>query len=181
MRIKSYLFLLLIVMLVFTKAVNGQVVSVTTAEFRIPKDSCRLYIYEMQDYLKAHGLYEGEKHQIDTVSSLKDLKKKITFDGKLLVDDYQFIIDIWGSTFTEDIFYDWGDFGIIEIGMENEEKAHKLCLKAQGFSKTHAINIPPYIPPFRAVQANKSVLLVYSIHHKYDELLKFVERWKPAL
>ncbi len=43
------------------------------------------------------------------------------------------------------------------------------------------MNILVYVPLFRAVQAGKSVLLVYSINYHYDKLRNMAEKWRPKV
>lgn len=176
------LFLLVMGLNISIKTLEAQVVQVITEDYKISKDSCRLYIYELRDYLKSLGLYEGWQHKFDTIGpSLRVLKNKLTFEGKFLADNYQFIIEIWGTKYTEDIFDDWGSFGLIEMGFSTEEEAHQILLKARELCKKYPMNIPPYGPPFRAVKAGKNVLIGYAINVNYDKFRNMVEKWKPGM
>lgn len=181
MKTYIYFLLLFVGIVVSTKTANAQVVQVITKDYRINKESCRHYIYELRDYLKSKGLYEEMEYKLDTVGPLKDLKKKLTFDGKFLADNYQFIVEIWGTQFTEDIFDDWGDFGIIEIGFASEGEAHEVLIKAQEACKKYVINIPVYSAPFRAKQVGKNVLIVYAINVNYYKFRDMLETWQPGL
>lgn len=180
MRTYIYFLLFFVGIVVSMKTVNAQVVQVITKDYRISEASCHHYIYELRDYLKSKGLYENWEYQMDTIGPLKDLKKKLTFDGKFLAENYQFIIEIWGSRFTEDIFYDWGDFGIIEIGFASEAEAHEVLLKAQEACKKYVINIPVYSAPFRAKQVGKNILIVYAININYYTYRDMLESWEPG-
>lgn len=53
------LFLLMMGLNVTIKTLDAQVVQVITEDYKISKDSCRVFIYELRDYLKSLGLYEG--------------------------------------------------------------------------------------------------------------------------
>ena len=174
-------FLLFVGLLVTVKTADAQVAQVITEDYRVSKDSCRLYIYELRDYLKSQGLYAGWEHKIDTVGPLNELKKKLTFEGKFLADHYQFIIEIWGTELWEDIFCDWGAFGLIEIGFATEAEAHEVLLKAREISKKYPIKIPISSPSFRAVQVGKSVLIGYSININYPKFRDMVETWHPGM
>lgn len=174
-------FLLFVGLLVTVKTADAQVAQIITEDYRVSKDSCRLYIYELRDYLKSQGLYAGWEHKIDTVGPLSELKKKLTFEGKFLADHYQFIIEILGTKFAEDFFDDWGDFGLIEMGFNTEAKAHEILLKAREICKKYPMNIPLYSPSFRAVQVEKSVLIGYSININYPKFRDMVETWHPGM
>ena len=160
---------------------QAQETRIITEDYKVNKEQCKPYIYELSDYLISKGLYKDLVHKEDRKGSLDWVKRKLTLGGVCFVKDYDFVIEIMGFGQFDEELLNFGEFGIIELGFNSKEKTDEVFKRAQQASSKYTINIFPYVPPFRCVQAGNSVLIVYSLNVYYDRYRNMAENWRPGL
>ena len=171
--------LLFIALITISSCLFAQEAKFVTEKFNISKEQCKPYAYELENYLKSKGLYDGVKPKYTGRNVFEKIKKKMQIGGVDFTRNHVFIVELLGGDLY-DGSSDWCEgFGIVEVGFKTESEAKEVFEKAKEIRKKYPMNIPIYGPPFRCVQVGKSVLFVYSINIYMDKYLAFVEEWQP--
>lgn len=159
--------------------VKGQELQVLTEDYKIQKDSCKVYAYSLVDYLKGLGFCEG-KGSLQQEKGVIDLvRKKLHVNGIDFSQGYSFILELKYSDLIGELERYYGEFGIIEVGFETEKKANEVFVKAAQASKQAALRIPVLIAPFRCAKAAKSILFVYATNVNYEKYMHALKDWEP--
>ena len=169
---------LFVTLLMISSCLFSQAQKSVTEKFNVSRKQCTVFAYELENYLKSKGLYDGVQSRITISNTLDRIKRKMKIGGVDFTANHVFIVELLGGK-----IYDNGDwqegFGIIEVGFETEAEAKAVYEKAKMTCKKYTMNIPIYCPPFRCVQVGKSVLFVYSINVNMDEYRDMAETWQP--
>lgn len=177
----SYVLLFLLSIFSGIEQVIGQEVKVLTEDYKMPRDSCGIVIFDLVDYLKGIGFCEGKGNLKEEKGEVDLVRKKLLVNGKNFSQGYSFILELKYSDLIGELERYYGEFGIIEVGFPTEAKAEEVFDKANRASEHSALNIPILIAPFRCVKIGKSVLFVYATNIAYEKYMHALKNWKPKL
>lgn len=163
-----------------SQSLMSQELRVVTEDFKVSKDSCKVYAYDLYAYLRTKGLFEGLAVPKDKKSDRVELvKKRLQINGTDFTKDYIFIVElksVLGSNSEGEYF---GDFTIVEIGFANKAKATEVFRRAKEASQKYRINMQLYIPQFKCLQIGNSVFFVYSVDPELWKFRDMAEGWEP--
>lgn len=178
MKVYIYFLFLFLHLSGFIVIVDAQKLQILTEDYRISKDSCHFYIYELRDYLNEIGFCQGKSDLQEEEGKVDVVKKKLFVDGIDFSEGYSFILELRFSDLVGDLERYYGEFGIIEVGYPTEKRADEVFNQAKQASTHLPLNIPILIAPFRCVKIGKSVLFVYSTHIAYEKYIHAIVDWK---